>query len=118
MEKLYRGTTIKPVELPAGFRNAMNFNHDLDSFYQSTEWKRKREAILARDNYQCQECRRYGKLRQAVTVHHKQHLEDHPELAFDNDNLISLCRACHDKAHPEKGTKSLELKRSRYRSYY
>ena len=77
-------------------------HHDNDAFYSSTEWKRKRAAILARDNYQCQICRRYGKLKQATEVHHKKHLDAFPELSLDNDNLISLCHACHSKQHPEK----------------
>lgn len=78
---------------------------DKESFYQTKEWKHKRETILRRDNYQCKECRRYGRLRQATTVHHIKHLDDFPELALVNDNLISLCESCHNKAHPEKGGK-------------
>ena len=72
-------------------------------FYQTKAWKRKREAILRRDNYQCQECRRYGRIRQATTVHHIRHFDEYPELALTASNLQSLCRACHNAAHPEKG---------------
>ena len=72
-------------------------------FYRSHAWKRKRAVILRRDGYQCQDCKKYGKSTEAVTVHHIQHLEDHPELALQNDNLISLCTACHNRRHPEKG---------------
>lgn len=42
-------------------------------------------------------------MREAKTVHHIKHLEDAPELAFEDSNLISLCYSCHNKAHPEKG---------------
>jgi 5-methylcytosine-specific restriction endonuclease McrA len=72
-------------------------------FYQSEKWRRKRAAILRRDGYMCQECKRYGRARQAVHVHHIVHLEDAPELAFADENLVSLCLACHNKKHPEKG---------------
>ena len=88
----------------------MNYNHDLDSFYQSAEWKRKRNAILARDNYQCQICKRYGKLKQAVIVHHKKEIADFPEASLDNDNLISVCRACHNRLHPDKSNAMNETK--------
>jgi 5-methylcytosine-specific restriction endonuclease McrA len=42
-------------------------------------------------------------MREAKEVHHIKHLDDYPELAFDDNNLISLCSACHRKMHPEKG---------------
>ena len=71
-------------------------------FYRSTKWKQKREAILRRDNYLCQNCKRYGRYVEAVAVHHIKHYDEFPELALDNNNLVSLCNACHNKAHPEK----------------
>lgn len=71
----------------------------LDKFYKSQKWKRKREIILRRDEYQCQECRRYGKVTPATTVHHIFPLEIYPELKLVNDNLISLCNKCHESMH-------------------
>ena len=71
--------------------------------YNDKKWKAKSKAILRRDNYECRECRKYGRIRTATTVHHIKHVDEFPELAFDNDNLISLCSACHNKQHPEKG---------------
>lgn len=76
---------------------------DLIGFYQSRKWQKLRAAILRRDKYMCRECRKYGRMREATTVHHIKHLEDFPELAYAPDNLISLCAACHNKQHPEKG---------------
>lgn len=73
------------------------------SFYDTAAWKRTRERVLRRDRYMCVDCRRYGRMREAVEVHHIQHLEDAPELALDPGNLVSLCKACHRKRHPEKG---------------
>ncbi len=75
----------------------------VEDFYQSKAWKRKRGVILRRDGYRCQDCKRYGRMRQATTVHHIKHLDQHPELALTNSNLVSLCDACHNKRHPEKG---------------
>lgn len=74
-------------------------------FYGSTTWKAKRESILRRDGYKCQNCKRYGKSTPATTVHHIKPFEDFPELALENKNLISLCEACHNKEHPEKAKK-------------
>lgn len=73
------------------------------SFYKTTKWKRKRKQILKRDGYLCVECKRYGRMREATTVHHIKELEDYPELGVEESNLESLCRECHNKKHPEKG---------------
>ena len=73
--------------------------------YTSERWKQKRKKILRRDNYQCQECKRYGRNTQAVIVHHIKHVDEYPELAYVNSNLQSLCEGCHNKKHPEKADK-------------
>ena len=67
--------------------------------YDSPAWKRKRALILRRDGYRCQECKRYGRMRQADTVHHIYPYELYPERALSSWNLISLCNACHNAMH-------------------
>lgn len=84
----------------------MKKEYDSNPFYITTRWKRKRAAILRRDKYLCQDCKRYGRTTEAKEVHHIKHLEDHPELAYDDDNLISLCKSCHNARHPEKGNQT------------
>lgn len=69
------------------------------TFYKSKRWRAKREKILRRDEYQCQECKRYGKTTAATTVHHINPLEQHSEWALLSWNLISLCGSCHDAMH-------------------
>lgn len=72
-------------------------------FYRSKVWRKKREYILRRDKYLCQECKKYGKNTDAKIVHHIIEMEDAPELKLKNNNLVSVCAACHNKQHPEKG---------------
>lgn len=71
---------------------------------------RRRESVLRRDHYQCRECVRYGRHREATTVHHLIPLwwclEHHPALALDQTNLLSLCSACHNKMH-KRASKAL-----------
>ena len=71
-------------------------------FYKTREWGQKRLEILERDNYECQRCKAEGRFSPAVVVHHVQHLDRHPELALEDDNLLSLCEPCHNREHPEK----------------
>ncbi len=71
-------------------------------FYLSAAWLHKRDEILKRDNYECQNHKQRGLFAKATCVHHKQHLKARPDLALVNDNLISLCDQCHNEEHPEK----------------
>jgi 5-methylcytosine-specific restriction protein A len=69
------------------------------NFYKRGKWKHKRERILRRDEYLCQECRRYGRTTSATTVHHVVPIGVRPELALFSRNLISLCEGCHNAMH-------------------
>lgn len=70
--------------------------------YTGARWLRKRAAILRRDGYKCRWCARYGRAVPAKIVHHLKEADEYPELAYTDSNLVSLCQACHNKAHPEK----------------
>lgn len=89
------------------------------NFYDSLEWKGTRERVKKRDNYECQECKRNGRVQTdtneysksakrkkiQLVVHHKKELEDYPELALDEDNLETSCVKCHNKEHKRTFTK-------------
>ncbi len=83
-------------------------------FYNSKEWKAKRISILERDRHECQDCTKRlreavrqnnflpaedREIRRACEVHHIKELTERPDLALDNDNLISLCTQCHNIRH-------------------
>ena len=78
-------------------------------FYHSKQWKRKREQILRRDGYLCREMLRYGQRVEATTVHHIWPLEDHPEYALEDWNLLSLSDGANNKMHDRKTGKLTEL---------
>lgn len=74
----------------------------LVKFYQCREWYGKdgiRNKALERDNYECQECKRQGKVGQAQNVHHIKEVKDFPSLALVLDNVESVCINCHNKTH-------------------
>lgn len=69
------------------------------SFYATKRWKRKRLKILRRDQYKCQEAKRFGKFEEATTVHHIYPVEEYPELGYTDWNLISVSGERHDTFH-------------------
>lgn len=74
-----------------------------ENFYKTKEWVKKRKEILERDNFECQLCKEKALVTKANTVHHIKHYRDRPDLALEDDNLISVCANCHNKLHPERG---------------
>ena len=93
---------------------------ELWRFYKSKEWIALKNKIPKENHYECAECRKHGVItrhddggRLLSTVHHVCHVRDHPELALSEwykdystgkleRNLIPVCKACHNKLHPEK----------------
>lgn len=104
----------------SAFLITMMTEKEKHSFYHSAAWLHKRVVILKRDHYECQSCRQRitkaneeGRqlhgwemyLNKATCVHHIKELEDHPELALDDDNLVSLCDRCHNEKHGRTANK-------------
>lgn len=87
-----------------------------DDFYDWSEWIHVRRKVLQHDRQECQLCKKRGRYQRAEIVHHVKHLRDRPDLAlsiFDPDTqerqLLSLCRACHEEQHPERGLKRYKV---------
>lgn len=71
----------------------------MTDFYTSDKWRRKRKRILRRDGYMDQIEKRYGRMVEATIVHHIFPLEDFPEYAYADWNLISVSLATHNRMH-------------------
>lgn len=66
-------------------------------------WSRSRNRALERDDYCCQICGRGPEeLGQNPDVHHIKPLRsfEDPQDAHYIDNLVALCRACHQRVEP------------------
>lgn len=70
-----------------------------DPYYKSRRWEHLREVILRRDGYMCQVSKRYGRMKQATTVHHIFPREIYPEYQWQAWNLISVAGEIHDTLH-------------------
>mgnify|MGYP000908217478 CR=1 FL=1 len=70
-------------------------------FYKSNTWSVARRAYL-REHPTCERCRTPTL---ATVVHHRIPRLVRPDLALTMNNLEALCANCHNRAHPEKGTR-------------
>lgn len=95
---------------------------ELWRFYKSSQWLKLKKYILSKNHYECSECRnrgiitrheldKNGQTKLISTVHHRFHVRKHPEFALSEyvsiggktyQNLIPVCKACHNRLHPEK----------------
>lgn len=72
--------------------------------YQTERWKRLRLAKLS-ESPLCERCMRDGKITPAVDVHHLTSFTtaadeiERKRLAYDYNNLMSLCKECHHYVH-------------------
>lgn len=74
-----------------------------NGFYQSKEWKKCRESYYKKVGGLCERCLAIGIVKAGVIVHHKIELtlENYtdPSIALSFDNLMLLCRPCHEQIH-------------------
>lgn len=76
-------------------------NNEKKKFYDDEHWRKLSAEILRRDNYECQECKKEGKLtikqhKKKLDIHHIKELETNPELAYEKDNLETVCVHHHN----------------------
>ena len=76
------------------------------------DWDKVREAIRARDGYRCRKCGAGEPPGRAHDVHHIRPFREfgyvrdvnrNDRLANDPENLLTLCRACHQRAESAVG---------------
>ena len=86
-------------------------NGSKNSFYNSRAWKAERYRALHRSGYKCAQCGKCLRGKGASRVDHIKPLNSNPELALEQSNLQTLCPACDNKKHREKGYKPREVDR-------
>ncbi len=64
----------------------------------SPKWKKKREEVFERYGKQCVEC---GSTKN-IQVHHLIYRKGHNLWEYNVDELIPLCKKCHQKIHDDK----------------
>lgn len=83
------------------------------AFYASKAWKNAREAVIAERGGLCEECLSKGLYNAGYVIHHiteltPQNIND-PAVALNPNNLMLLCRECHEKIHQRIGNGRYEF---------
>lgn len=81
-----------PIKAPA-YREQRT---EIRKFRSSAQWQRKRVQILERDHYLCRMCLAQGIVKQGNEVHHIVKIRANENLKLDDQNLVTLCHACHE----------------------
>lgn len=63
------------------------------AIYRTPQWQALRFKAKRRDGWKCVKCGTAGRLE----VDHVKPIRTHPELAYELDNLQSLCVPCHSR---------------------
>lgn len=66
---------------------------------EGVQW---RKAVYQRDDYTCQKCHQRSTF---LNAHHICNYADYPEMRFDIDNGITLCKECHHLFHQTYGNR-------------
>lgn len=74
---------------------------------QSTEYKKWREAVFARDNWTCQDC---GERGHKLHAHHVFHFAEFEEHRIEIWNGVTLCEGCHWKTHSKSENQITEVR--------
>ena len=99
------------ASLPSRLKSTFTLGKEQEAYGQGRggrPWRRKREAVLKRDGYLCQPCKRLDRITLATEVDHvTPQAEGGSE---DESNLQAICETCHKaktQAEAARGVKRL-----------
>lgn len=93
-------TKIKNDTLPKGERHYKWKGGRSWQRFKEPRYIAWRTAVLERDNYTCQRCRRKcQKYERGLAAHHVKPFATHPLLRYEISNGLTLCRTCHLRLH-------------------
>lgn len=67
-------------------------------WYRTSRWRRLRWAVLVRDHFTCQRCKVVEADTSCLVANHKRPHRGDERLFWDERNLETACKPCHDGA--------------------
>lgn len=66
------------------------------AWYKTARWQRLRWAVLLRDLFTCQRCKKVKADTSQLVAHHKVPHKGDETLFWDSNNIECVCKGCHD----------------------
>jgi hypothetical protein len=63
---------------------------------QDPRWQKKRLEVMEFADFHCEIC---GDAESTLNVHHKQYFKGREPWEYDPNELVCLCKGCHETAH-------------------
>lgn len=88
-------------------RTGNSYDAERRKIYNSERWRRLRKIKFAADPL-CEVCKKEGRITPAEDIHHIRSFmtgatpDQRYALAYDYDNLMSVCKKCHQRIHNEQ----------------
>lgn len=82
-----------------GCESGQNYDKKYMQFYNSSRWKKLRDMKFADANGICEWCKKKGQVKVGIDVHHIKPIETDWDKRYDYNNLVLLCKDCHNEAH-------------------
>ena len=93
-------------KLPKKRNNSIN-RIDRQKVYNTTAWKNIRASHIMQHPL-CELCLKEDKVKPTEDIHHILGILKYPDLAYNTDNLLALCKECHSKIHSNHKEQELE----------
>jgi hypothetical protein len=74
--------------------------------WKDPRWQKKRLKIMERDSWRCQVCHFDS---EQLAVHHIKYKWGKDPWDYDDDELITLCKTCHDWCHHLDGNEHIVM---------
>lgn len=80
---------------------------EIQKIYNTSKWKKIRQSYLM-EHPLCEVCLSNDVVTEAFDVHHIREIsngdtfEEMLDIAYNSDNLMSVCRSCHSQIHKNR----------------
>ena len=80
-------------------RSQGKYHEKYNSFYASRQWQDLRNQRWYDADGLCEMCKKKGIIREGIDVHHLVEISKDWSKRLDYDNLVLLCKDCHNEIH-------------------